>query len=116
MIITVFIVGFVMAGILDLWLRKKFSIQKNEKFMDQYVNKLHFVFEILLCAFFIVNVAVRGFSGKYLYFVLFLFFGLVFAIRVVMEYVFKKEQRKFIISLAYMAVCLACAATILLFL
>lgn len=116
MIITVFIVGFIMAGILDLTLRKKFKIEKNERFMDQYINKAHFVFEILLCAFFIVNVAVRGFPEKYLYFLLFLFFGLVFAVRLALEYIFKKAQRKYIISLAYMIVCLACALTILLFL
>ncbi|WP_042473618.1 DUF4181 domain-containing protein [Bacillus ndiopicus] len=116
MIIIVFIAGFVIAGILDLRLRKKFNVKKNEKFMDQYVNKAHLVFEILLSAFFIVNIAVKGFSGKYLYFLLFLFFALVFAIRVALEYIFMKEQRKFIIALAYMVVCLACAITIILFL
>ncbi|WP_342472561.1 DUF4181 domain-containing protein [Metasolibacillus sp. FSL H7-0170] len=116
MIITVLIVGFLLAGLLDLKLRKKFNIKKNEKFMDQYVHKAHFVLEMLLCAFFIANIAMQGFSGKYLYFLLFLFFALVFAIRVALEYIFMKEQRKYIISIAYVVVCLACATTILLFL
>lgn len=116
MIVIVFIVGFIIAGIADLKLRKKYNISKNEKFMDQYINKKHFLFEIFLSMLFVANIAMRGYSGKYLYFMLFLFFAFIFSVRMILEYIFIKQERRFIVSLAYTIVCIACAATILLFL
>ena len=114
-LVSIIIGGFIATGVLDLFLRKKFNIQKNERFMDQFVNKKHFLFEIFLYAMFLASVSMRGMEGKYLYIMLFLFFAVVFAIRALLEYMFRKKERKFLIAMAYLAVCFLCALCILLF-
>lgn len=114
MLVSIIIGGFIATGILDLVLRKKFKIKKNERFMDQFVNKKFFLFELFLYIMFLASVSMRGMEGKYLYIMLFLFFSVVFVLRAFAEYVFRKEERKYIISFAYLAVCLLCALFILL--
>ena len=44
MLVSVLIGTFVAATILDLFLRKKLNIEKNEKFSDQFLNKGHMLF------------------------------------------------------------------------
>ena len=114
MLVSIIIGGFIATGVLDLFLRKKFNIKKNERFIDQFVGKKHFVFEIFLYVLFLASISLRGLEGKYLYLMLFLFFSVVFVLRAFAEYVFRKEERKYIIAFAYLAVCLLCSVFILL--
>lgn len=115
MFIWIIFVGFIIIGIADLSLRKKHQIPKNEKFMDQYINRTHFLVELWLCAMFLFLATLRSLSGIQLYVVLFVFFALVFAIRTFLDYVFRKETKRHYISLAYTFVGLLCAVFILFF-
>ena len=45
MLVSVLVGAFATAAILDLYLRKKFNIEKNEKFLDQFLSKGHMIFE-----------------------------------------------------------------------
>lgn len=115
MLLIIIFIGFVLLGVLDLTLRKKFNIEKNEKFMDQYINRKHFIFEIWLCAMFLLLVSIKGIVGIPLYVLLFIFFSLVFAIRALLEYIFKKESKRHIISIAYTFVGVVTSIFIILF-
>jgi hypothetical protein len=115
LIIWIIFVGFIILGIADLTLRKKYQIPKNEKFMDQYISRAHFLVELWLCAMFLFIVTVRSLYGIQLYVVLFVFFALVFAIRSLLDYAFRKETKRHYISLTYTIVGLLCAAFILFF-
>lgn len=115
MFILIILVGFIALGIADMWLRKKYEIERNEKFMDQYINRTHFIVELWLVVMFLVFATLRGLQGIQLYFVLFMFFALIFAIRALLEYVFKKSSKRYIISLMYTFVGLIVAILILLF-
>jgi len=44
-LVSVLVGAFAAAAILDLYLRKKFNIEKNEKFLDQFLSKGHMIFE-----------------------------------------------------------------------
>ena len=101
MLLIIIFVGFFLLGIADLTLRKRYNIQKNEKFMDQYISRKHFIFEMFICVLFLFIVSVRGITGVPLYVILFIFIAMVFAIRAFLEYVFKRESKKYIISLTY---------------
>ena len=59
--------------ILQEALRKKFNIEKNEKFSDQFLSKGHMIFEILLCIVFLTTISANAIIGKQLYILLFLF-------------------------------------------
>lgn len=96
-----------------MWLRKKYSIDRNVKFMDQYVHKLHLVFEIMLGVMFVVYVTGSGFEGPELYTQLFIFLAVVFAIRTVLEYLFVRKSKKHIISITYTAICFICSIVFL---
>lgn len=113
MIIWIIFIGFIILGIADLTLRKKYSIQKNEKFMDQYISRTHFIVELWLCGMFLLIATLRGLYGIQLYVVLFIFFALVFAIRTFLDYAFRKETKRHYISMTYTFVGLLCAVFIL---
>ena len=53
MLIAIIIVGFIAVGMIDLQLRKKYNIEKNMKFMDQYVGVWHLILEVFLCLLFL---------------------------------------------------------------
>ena len=95
----IILIGFIILGIADLTLRKKHQIPKNEKFMDQYISRTHFLVELWLCAMFLVIATLRSLYGIQLYVVLFIFFALVFAIRAFLDYAFRKETKRHYISL-----------------
>ncbi|MEO4052912.1 DUF4181 domain-containing protein [Solibacillus sp. CAU 1738] len=116
MIVSIIFASFIAAGIMDLTLRKKLNIEKNEKFMDQYISKKHFIFEIVLIVLFLTGISTNGYSGKYLYMLLFLFFSVLFVIRAAVEFIFLRDKRKHIISFAYTMICLLCALAIVLLL
>ena len=45
MLVSVSVGAFATAAILDLYLRKKFNIEKNEKFLDQFLSNGHMIIE-----------------------------------------------------------------------
>ncbi|MFS0874926.1 DUF4181 domain-containing protein [Solibacillus isronensis] len=112
MLIVVVIIAFFGAGLLDLNLRKKYNIPKNEKFMDQYVGIWHFVLEVLLCLMFLSYVTINQFDEKTLYSVLFAFIMILFIIRGLLEFLFRKEKRRHIISFTYVVLCAICSIAI----
>ena len=67
MLVSVLIGAFVAAAILDLYLRKKFNIEKNEKFSDQFLSKGHMMFEILLCIVFLTTIAANAPISEVIY-------------------------------------------------
>lgn len=116
MLVTILIGAVITAGIFDLYLRKRFNIEKNEKFTDQFINKKHMLFEIIACVFFLTFISASGMNGKQLYLLVFLFFAMLYAIRTLLERLLYKEKKKYIISIVYVSICLVCAFGILLFL
>ena len=116
MLVSVLIGTFVAATILDLFLRKKLNIEKNEKFSDQFLNKGHMMFEILLCIVFLTTIAGNAITGKQLYILLFLFFAALYAIRALFERLLQREKRKYIISLTYVTICIIAVIGIVIFL
>ena len=115
MFLFIILVGFIILGIVDLKIRKKYNIQKNERFMDQYVNRSHLIVEIWLYVMFFFLITLKGIVGIQLYFLLFIFFALVFSIRTLLDYVFRRETKRHIIALVYTAVGFVTAFLILLF-
>ena len=115
MFLFIILVGFIILGIADLKLRKKYGIKKNEKFMDQYINRAHLIVEIWMYAMFFILISVKNIVGIPFYFLLFIFFALVFAIRALLDYVFRREMKRYIISLMYTAVAFIAAFLILFF-
>ncbi len=114
MLALIIISSFIVAGILDLTLRKKLNIEKNEKFMDQYLNKKHFFFEVFLGIVLLTIITGNGYTGKNLYVLLFLLFSILFVTRSAIEFIFLRKKRKHIISFTYTIVCLLCALIIFL--
>lgn len=115
MFITIILICFILLGILDVVLRKRLNIERNERFMDQYIGRKHLIFELWLVVMFLVFATVKGLTGIPLYVILFLFFAMVFSIRALLEYVFKKQSKRHIISIMYTVVGLIAAILILLF-
>lgn len=115
MLIAIVIVSFIAAGIVDLKLRKKFSIEKNEKFMDQYVGKWHFLLEVVLIIMFLSYMSVDYFDQTTIYSLLFAFLMLLFALRGFFEYLFRKDKRRHILSFTYTGLCAIVTLAILLF-
>ena len=115
MFLVIIIVGFIILGIADLKLRKKYRIEKNEKFMDQYINRTHFIVELWMYAMFLLLISVKEIVGIPFYFLLFMFFALVFSIRAMLDFVFRRKTKRHIIALAYTAIGFVAAFLILLF-
>jgi len=111
-LIVVVIIAIFGAGLLDLNLRKKYNIPKNEKFMDQYVGIWHFALEIFLCFMFLSFVTINVFEQKTLYSVLFAFIMVLFLVRGLLEFWFRKEKRRHIISFTYVVLCAICSLAI----
>lgn len=111
----IILVGFIVLGIADLKIRKKYNIQKNEKFIDQYVSRTHFIVEIWLYGMFLFLITLKDIVGIQLYFLLFIFFALIFSIRAMLDYVFRRETKRHIIALVYTAVGFVTAFLILFF-
>lgn len=112
MLIVVVIIAFFGAGLLDLNLRKKYNIAKNEKFMDQYVGVWHFVLEIILCFMFLSFVTINLFDQKTLYSLLFAFIMILFMVRGLLEFWFRREKRRHIISFTYVGLSAICSMAI----
>lgn len=110
---VIILVAFISAGLIDLQIRKKFNIARNEKFMDQYVNRTHFFLEALACVIFMTYISGNGVTGTSLYAQLFLFLAFFFASRALAEVIFLREKRKHLMSIGYTAVCLLCSACFL---
>ncbi|WP_332651265.1 DUF4181 domain-containing protein [Lysinibacillus sp. 54212] len=115
MLITIIIGAFIAAGVLDLMIRKKFNIERNQKFMDQFINRKHMLFEIAAYFVFLMVISSGVYAGKQQYILLFLFFAVIYVIRTFLEYVFLKEKKRYIITITYVFICLICSAGILLF-
>lgn len=115
MLIVVIIAAFIAAGMLDLTLRKKFKIEKNEKFMDQYVGIGHIFLEILLCIAFLAFITVSLFDQKTIYALLLAFIMFLFMVRGLLEFWFRREKGRHIISFTYVGLCAVCSLAIALF-
>lgn len=115
MLIFIVIVALFAAGMLDLKLRKKFNIEKNQKFMDQYVGIWHLFLEVFLCFMFLSFVTVNVFDQKTIYALLMAFIMVLFMIRGFLEFLFRRELRRHIISFTYVALCAVCSVAIALF-
>ena len=71
---------------------------------------------ILLCIVFLTTISANAITGKQLYILLFLFFATLYAIRALLERLFQREKKKYIISLAYVTICMIVVIGILIFL
>ena len=116
MLVSILIGTFAAATILDLFLRKKLNIEKNEKFSDQFLNKGHMIFEIVLCVVFLTTISANAITGKQLYILLLLFFAALYAIRALLERLLQRDKKKYIISLAYVTICMIVVIGIVIFL
>jgi len=114
-LIFIVIVALFAAGMLDLKLRKKFNIEKNQKFMDQYVGIWHLFLEVFLCFMFLSFVTVNVFDQKTVYALLMAFIMVLFMIRGFLEFLFRREMRRHIISFTYVTLCAVCSVAIALF-
>lgn len=115
MVGAVIIVTFIVAGLLDLKLRKRFNIARNEKFMDQYVNFTHFTIEAFASVLFMAYITGTGMTGAPLYSQLFLFLAFFFASRALAEYVYFRPKRKHLMSAGYTVVCALCSLVFFVF-
>lgn len=116
MLIAILVIGFIAAGLIDLKLRKKFNITKNEKFLDQYVGVWHFVLEAFLCVLFMTFMTVNLFEQKAVYALLFAFIMLLFTIRGLLEFLVKRNNRRHILSFTYALLCGVFSGAVALFL
>ena len=91
----------------DLKLRKKYNIEKNVKFMDQYIGFWHLILEVLLCVVFLWYVTVNLFDKETTMALLFAFIALLFTLRGLFEFILKREKRRHIISFMYVGLCAA---------
>ena len=105
MLIAIVIIGFIAVGMIDLNLRKKFNIEKNIKFMDQYVGVWHLVLEIFLCLLFLWYMTGNAFNEGTIYSLLIAFIMVLFALRGLFEFLLKREKRRHIISFTYVGLC-----------
>ena len=112
MLIVIVIAAFIGAGMLDLKLRKKFNIEKNEKFMDQYVGIWHLFLEVFLCFAFISFMTVNVFDQTTIYALLFVFIMLLFMIRGFFEFLLRRDKRRHILSFTYVGLCAVCSVAI----
>ncbi len=115
MLIAVVIAGFFIAGMIDLKLRKKYNIEKNIKFMDQYVGKWHLLLEVLLCLLFLAFVTMYAFDQKTTSILLFIFIMVLFVIRGLLEYLFRKAKKRHVISFTYVGLCAVITIAIFIF-
>lgn len=115
MLIAIIIVGFLVVGIIDLQLRKKYNIEKNVKFMDQYVGIWHLILEVFLCLSFLWFVSGNQFDQTTISFLLFAFIMILFALRGLLEILFRREKRRHIISFTYVGLCALFTVGILFF-
>ncbi|MEG0385925.1 DUF4181 domain-containing protein [Solibacillus cecembensis] len=116
MLIAILVIGFIAAGLIDLKLRKKFNITKNEKFLDQYVGTWHFVLEAFLCVLFMTFITANLFEQKVIYVLLFAFIMLLFSIRGLLEFLVKRTNRRHILSFTYAVLCGVFSGAVALFL
>ena len=105
MLITIVLVGFLIVGVVDLKLRKKYNIEKNVKFMDQYIGLWHLLLEVFLCLLFLWYMTVHLFDRGTTMSLLFAFIALLFSLRGLFEYILKREKRRHLISFMYVGLC-----------
>lgn len=115
MLIFIVISALIVVGIVDLKLRKKFNIEKNEKFMDQYVGVWHLILEIFLCFSFLAFTTMYRFDQATLYALLLAFIMIIFMFRGFFEFLFKREMRRHYLSFTYVGFCALCSVAIALF-
>lgn len=112
---VIILIAFIATGLIDLKLRKKFNIARNEKFMDQYANFTHFTIEAFACVLFMTYIAGTGLTGAPLYSQLFLFLAFFFASRALAEYVYLRPKRKHLLSGGYTVICALCSLVFFVF-
>ena len=105
MLIIIVIIGLVIVGMFDLKLREKYNIEKNVKFMDQYIGFRHLLLEVFLCLLFLWYVTGNAFDKGTTIALLFGFIALLFTIRGLFEFSLKREKRRHMISFMYVGVC-----------
>lgn len=83
--------------------------------MDQYVGIWHLFLEVFLCFMFLSFVTVNVFDQKTVYALLMAFIMVLFMIRGFLEFLFRREMRRHIISFTYVTLCAVCSVAIALF-
>jgi|GEM_PF-5282403 len=79
---------------LERWFKKQFKIPKSEGFINKPVNKVHKRLEILLIIGFIIGYVSTG-SVQ----LLFWFFISLYILRSLMQWLFRREQKQYILEL-----------------
>lgn len=116
MSIVIIIIGIIAVGLIDLKLRKKFSIAKNEKFLDQYAGIWHFVIEAILCVLFLMFITANIFEQQVIFVLLFSFIMILFALRGLLEFLTNRNKRRHILSFTYALLCGVFSGVVALFL
>lgn len=105
LLIVIVIAAFIASSMLDLKLRKKFNIEKNQKFMDQYVGIWHLFLEGILCVFFLLFITLNLFDQGTIYAFLFAFIMLLFIVRGLLEFWFRNDKKRHVLSFTYVGLC-----------
>lgn len=108
--IAILIGAFIAAIILEIVIRKRITIAKNETYKDQYINKKHMVFEFFWLILYLMILSNVTFNEKTLYAFLFLFVAIMFLIRAFLDFVFRNDQNRHYLSAMYVVICLIGAA------
>ena len=90
----VLLVYVIIITFFERWLKKKFKIPKSEGFINKPVNKVHKWLEIVLIIGFIIGYAS---TGSVL--ILFCFFTSLYILRSLMQWLFRREQKQYILEL-----------------
>ncbi|WP_083998394.1 DUF4181 domain-containing protein [Caryophanon tenue] len=107
--------AFLAAVILEVMIRKRITVAKNERYQDQYINKKHMFAEILLLVMYLTILSSATFNEKTLYAFLFLFLAIMFIIRAFLDFVYRNAHNRHYISAMYVVICLVGAAFALVF-
>lgn len=97
----VFVLAIVYLLLSESWLKKKYDIQRKEAIFVKFVNKIHLVMELILVAIAMIGVFVFSKEGIYSHYWVFGFFIAIMLVRTIMEFIYERERREYILELNY---------------
>lgn len=97
----VFVLAIVYLLLSESWLKKKYDIQRKEAIFVKFVNKIHLVMELILVAIAMIGVFVFSKEGIYSHYWVFGFFIAIILVRTIMEFIYERERREYILELNY---------------
>lgn len=83
----------------EKWLKKKYDIQRKEGVFVKFVNRLHMIIESTLLVIAIIGIFLFSNKGAYGFYWVFSFFTLILLVRTIMQYIFEKELKEYILQL-----------------